>query len=135
MQLVDKVAVQSRKRIPTSELNRFFAEVCQTHPPPNKGPRMVTIHYLTQARISPPTFLLFANHPTAVDKSYNRFIANQLRSRYGFEGTPLRVYVKPKSQGRNRNSGAKKGVVKKGRGAKPTPGPKRGQRNARRKRN
>jgi hypothetical protein len=93
---------------------------------------MVTIHYLTQARVSPPTFLLFANHPTAVDKSYNRFIANQLRSRYGFEGTPLRVYVKPKSQGRNRKSGAKKGVDK--RAPKPAPGPKRGQRNARRKR-
>ncbi len=134
MKLVDKVAAQSRKRIATSELNRFFAEVCQTHPPPNKGARMVTIHYLTQARVSPPTFLLFANHPTAVDKSYNRFIANQLRSRYGFEGTPLRVYVKPKSQGRNRKSGAKKGVLKRGQGARPTPGPKRGQRNAKRKR-
>ncbi|MCP4448251.1 MAG: ribosome biogenesis GTPase Der [Myxococcales bacterium] len=134
MKLADKVAVESRKRIATSELNRFFAEVCQTHPPPNKGARMVTIHYLTQARVSPPTFLLFANHPTAVDKSYNRFIANQLRARYGFEGTPLRVYVKPKSQGRNRKSGAKKGVDKKGRGPKAAPGPKRGQRNQRRKR-
>jgi len=132
MKLVDRVAKETRKRIATSELNRFFAEVCQTHPPPNKGAKMVTIHYLTQARVSPPTFLLFANHPTAVDKSYNRFIANQLRSRYGFEGTPLRVYVKPKSQGRNRKSGAKKGVDK--RAPKPAPGPKRGQRNARRKR-
>lgn len=96
MTLVDAAAGEHRKRIATSELNRFFAEVCETHPPPNKGNKMVTIHYLTQARTRPPTFLLFANHPHAVDKGYNRFIANQLRKRYGFVGTPLRVIVKNK---------------------------------------
>lgn len=110
MRVVESAAGEYRKRIPTSELNRFFAEVCQTHPPPTKGNRMVTIHYLTQPRTSPPTFLLFANHPTAVDKSYNRFIANQLRARYGFLGTPLRVIVKAKSSGQNKGKGkAKKG--------------------------
>ncbi len=96
MTLVEKASGQHRKRIATSELNRFFAEVCETHPPPNKGNKMVTIHYLTQPRTRPPTFLLFANHPSAVDKGYNRFIANQLRKRYGFVGTPLRVIVKNK---------------------------------------
>ncbi len=96
MALIDAVSGEHRKRIATSELNRFFAEVCETHPPPNKGNKMVTIHYLTQARTRPPTFLLFANHPTAVDKNYNRFIANQLRKRYGFVGTPLRVIIKNK---------------------------------------
>jgi GTP-binding protein len=125
MRLVDAAALEHRKRIPTSELNRFFAEVCQTHPPPNKGAKMVTIHYLTQARVSPPTFLLFANHPTAVDKGYNRFIANRLRERYGFRGTPLRVVIKAKS---NRvASGRKKGRRDP---KKPTvKSPKRGQAN------
>lgn len=107
MRLVDEVAVEHRKRISTSELNRFFAEVCKTHPPPNKGARVVTIHYLTQPRVSPPTFLLFANHPSAVDKSYNRFIANQLRERYGFRGSPLRIIIKAK--GNRTTSGRKKG--------------------------
>jgi GTP-binding protein len=126
MRLVDAAALEHRKRIPTSELNRFFAEVCQTHPPPNKGAKMVTIHYLTQARVSPPTFLLFANHPTCVDKGYNRFIANRLRERYGFHGTPLRVVIKAKS---NRlTSGRKKGR-RDPKGAKGQKSPKRGQAN------
>jgi hypothetical protein len=83
----------------------------------------VTIHYLTQPRVSPPTFLLFANHPSSVDKSYNRFIANQLRERYGFRGSPLRIIVKAK--GNRTASGRKKGrrdPRPKKRGA-----PKRGQ--------
>ena len=96
--LVDEVADEHRRRISTSELNRFFAEVCETHPPPNKGSRSVIIHYLTQPRTKPPTFLLFANHPSCIDKSYNRFIANRLRERYGFRGTPLRVLVKAKKK-------------------------------------
>lgn len=107
MRLVDAAAAEHRKRISTSELNRFFAEVCKTHPPPNKGAKAVTIHYLTQPRVSPPTFLLFANHPSAVDRGYNRFIANQLRERYGFRGSPLRVIVKAK--GNRTTSGRKKG--------------------------
>jgi GTP-binding protein len=123
MRLVDEVAVEHRKRISTSELNRFFAEVCKTHPPPNKGAKVVTIHYLTQPRVSPPTFLLFANHPSSVDKSYNRFIANQLRERYGFRGSPLRIIIKAK--GNRTTSGRKKGR----RDPKPRKraAPKRGQ--------
>jgi hypothetical protein len=84
---------------------------------------MVTIHYLTQARVSPPTFLLFANHPTAVDKAYNRFIANRLRERYGFHGSPLRVIIKAK--GNRVESGRKKGR----RDPKAAKSPKRGQAN------
>ncbi len=124
MKLVDAAAIEHRRRISTSELNRFFAEVCQTHPPPNKGSKVVTIHYLTQARVSPPTFLLFANHPKVVDKAYNRFIANRLRERYGFRGSPLRVIIKAK--GNRTTSGRKKGR----RDPKPAQkSPKRGQAN------
>lgn len=118
MRLVDKVAAEHRKRISTSELNRFFADVCQTHPPPTKGNKVITIHYLTQGRVCPPTFLLWANHPQAIDKGYNRFIANQLRACYGFEGTPLKILIKAKSSHKGSARGRRGNVKKKGRGGR-----------------
>jgi GTP-binding protein len=102
MATVDRAAEQHGKRISTAELNRFFAEVCETHPPPLHHGREVRIHYLTQGRVRPPTFLLWANRPMGVAPSYRRFLINQLRARYGFEGTPVRMVVKAKQQRRTR---------------------------------
>ena len=97
LDLVDKAAVEHRRRIPTAQLNRFFAEVLEETPPPLHHGRAVRIHYLTQGAIRPPTFILWANTPDALAPSYRRFVTNRLRERYGFRGTPLRIVVKPKS--------------------------------------
>ncbi len=97
---VDKAAGQHRRRIATSELNRFFAEVCEQYPPTSRGGKLVTVHYLTQGGSEPPTFLLWANRADLVDDAYRRFVVNQLRSRYGFAGTPIRVVVKAKAGSR-----------------------------------
>ena len=97
---VDQAAAQHRRRIPTSELNRFFAEVCERFPPTSRGGKLVTVHYLTQGGIRPPTFLLWANRADLVDEAYRRFVTNQLRQRYGFLGTPLRVVMKAKARER-----------------------------------
>ena len=94
LDLVDQVAREHRKRIKTAELNRFFAEVIEEKPPPLHHGRAVRIHYLTQAGVRPPTFVLWANSPEGLAPSYKRFLANQLRDRYGFRGTPLRIFVK-----------------------------------------
>jgi GTP-binding protein len=107
MRRIDAAAEQHRRRVPTGELNRFFTEVCEHHPPPTQSGRVVRIHYLTQGGIRPPTFLLFANHPHLVPPSYRRFIGNQLRARYGFDGTPLRVVVKAK-RSRTERSGKRR---------------------------
>jgi GTP-binding protein len=107
MDVVDQVAVQYRRRIPTAELNRFFAEVCEGTPPPVHRGKAVRIYYLTQGRVRPPTFLLFASDPAGLSPHYRRFVANQLRKRYGFRGTPLRIVGKAKA-GRNPKKGKKK---------------------------
>jgi GTP-binding protein len=113
--LCDKVAIEHRRRVPTSELNRFFAEVCEVMPPPAKSGRVVRIHYLTQGRASPPTFIVWATHPDYIDDSYRRFLQNQLRKRYGFKGTPVRIVIKAKSEGTNPRPKKAKAIVK-GRG-------------------
>ncbi|MSP17257.1 MAG: ribosome biogenesis GTPase Der [Myxococcales bacterium] len=88
------------KRIQTAELNRFFAEICETHPPPTVRNKSVRIFYITQAVTHPPTFLLFANRPELVHYGYRRYLANQLRQRFGFEGTPLRIITRRKKGSR-----------------------------------
>jgi GTP-binding protein len=94
LDVVDKVAHEHARRVPTAQLNRFFAEVIEEMPPPLHHGRAVRIHYLTQAATRPPTFVLWANTPDGLAPSYKRFLANRLRQRYGFGGTPIRIAVK-----------------------------------------
>jgi GTP-binding protein len=102
MDTVARVAREHRKRVPTGELNRFFAEVVEVTPPPLHHGRAVRVHYITQGGVAPPTILLWANTPGGVSPAYRRFLMNQLRKRYGFKGTPLRVIVKQKSGDRHK---------------------------------
>ncbi len=95
--LVDQVAREHARRIQTAELNRFFAEVCETTPPPVHKGKSVRIHYLTQGGTRPPTFILWANEPTALSPAYRRFVANQLRKRWGFRGAPVRIIVRARA--------------------------------------
>lgn len=78
----------------TGEVNRFFEEVLAHHPPPTSGGRAVRLYYATQARVAPPTFVVSANYPERVHTSYQRYVVNQLRERFGFEGTPIRVHYR-----------------------------------------
>ena len=93
---VDQVAREHARRVKTSELNRFLAEVIEEMPPPIHHGRQVKIHYLTQGATRPPTFILWANTPEGLSPQYKRFLQNRLRERYGFKGTPLRIIVKAK---------------------------------------
>lgn len=94
LDLVDQVSKEHRRRIPTAQLNRFFADVIEEMPPPIHHGRAIRIHYITQAAIRPPTFILWANQLEGLSPSYKRFIANRLRQAYGFRGTPIRIFVK-----------------------------------------
>jgi GTP-binding protein len=94
LDLVDQVSKEHRRRIPTGQLNRFFADVIEEMPPPLHHGHSLSIHYITQAAIKPPTFVLWANKPEGLAPSYKRFIANRLRDTYGFRGTPIRIFVK-----------------------------------------
>lgn len=97
--LVDALeqALESReKRVSTGELNRFFEEVIERHPPPTMKARAVRIFFITQAAVRPPLFIAVTNHPEYVHFSYQRYVQNQIRERFGFEGTPIRVRYRPK---------------------------------------
>ena len=86
------------KRVTTGELNRFFAEAIETHPPPTMSGRSVRLYYITQAETRPPTFIVVSNWPEHIHFSYQRYVQNQIREHFAFDGTPLRVRYRAKSR-------------------------------------
>lgn len=102
---VSKVSEGYYKRIGTGELNRFFAEVLETRPPPTQGGKAPRLYYITQAVSAPPTFVIVSSAPEAVHFSYRRFVVNQLRKKFGFDGVPIRVFYKEKRRGRKKEGG------------------------------
>ena len=86
--LLDKVASERRKRIPTAEMNRFLKQVDfdRASVPASKR---VKIYYMTQATVAPPTFILFTDRKVRLHFSYQRFLENQIRRAFGFLGTPI----------------------------------------------
>jgi GTP-binding protein len=94
--LLGQVIAEHRKRIPTAELNKWLKEIGEKYPPPLAGTRAVKLYYMTQVEVAPPTFVIFTNLPEEVDTSYHRYLLRQLRERFGFLGTPLRLYWRAK---------------------------------------
>ncbi|HEU4410522.1 MAG TPA: ribosome biogenesis GTPase Der [Polyangiaceae bacterium] len=96
MRTVDRVAEGYAKRVPTGELNRFFEQVLQAHPPPTQGGKAPRLYYVTQASTRPPLFVVMTNAPESIHFSYQRYVVNQLRKAFGFEGVPIHVKYKPR---------------------------------------
>jgi ribosome-associated GTPase EngA len=88
--LIDQVAAARRKRIPTPDLNRWLKEDIDLQRGTTPKARPVKIYYMTQAKTSPPTFLIFTNQKTPLHFSYQRFLENQLREKWDFPGAPIR---------------------------------------------
>ncbi len=95
---IHDAVTEHRKRITTAELNRFFEEVLERHPPPTMHHRAVRLYYITQASVAPPTFVIMCNQPNDVHFSYQRYVVNQIRKRFGFQGTPIRVRYRGKKK-------------------------------------
>ncbi len=85
------VGEERRKRVQTSELNAILRGAMARRPPPTAGKQRLKILYVTQARIEPPTFVLFVNDARLVDNAYQRYLENALRRAFGFRGAGLRM--------------------------------------------
>jgi len=86
--MIEKVAAERRKRVTTGEMNRFLKKVdFERASVPAK--QQVRIYYVTQAGVSPPTFVLFTDRKVKLHFAYQRFLENQIRAAFGFVGTPI----------------------------------------------
>lgn len=94
MNTLTRVGEAYRKRVGTGELNRFFEGVLMTKPPPTQGGKAPRLYFITQAETSPPLFVVMASDPEKLHFSYQRYVTNQIRTSFGFEGVPVRVRYK-----------------------------------------
>jgi len=98
LELVDKAFEQTRRRIPTGQLNDTVSEAVMMNDPPSDKGRTLKIYYATQASVQPPTFIIFVNDTEIVHFSYERYLENFLRKTFGFEGTPIRIFFRSKKK-------------------------------------
>jgi GTPase len=98
LQAVDKVMVNYRRRVSTGALNRFVDRFMARHQPPiHKGKRL-QVYYSTQVTSGPPTILFSVNYRESLHFSYERFIHNQLRRQFDFEGVPIRFIFRDRKK-------------------------------------
>ena len=84
------------RRVSTSALNRWLAEVVAAHPPPAVSGRRIRLDYITQPKSRPPSFVLFCSRADAVPDAYRRYLVNSLRESFDLPGTPIRLTLREK---------------------------------------
>jgi GTP-binding protein len=92
-----RVSQERRKRVSTGQMNRFLERVDFQRagvPQANK----MRIFYMTQAAVAPPTFVLFTDRDVKLHFSFERFLENQIRESFGFEGSPIWFKIKPRNK-------------------------------------
>ncbi|KXK22474.1 MAG: GTP-binding protein EngA [Chloroflexi bacterium OLB15] len=91
LETANKVYEGRYTRIPTSRLNQIVRDAMQQHTPPIRGSRRLKILYAAQVATAPPLILFHVNDPKLVHFTYRRFLENQIRREFPFEGTPIRI--------------------------------------------
>ena len=89
---------QASRRVTTGALNDVVGDALISLQPPVMGGRRLKIYYATQQAVLPPTFILFVNHEELMHFSYQRYLENQLRKAFGFDGTPIRFILREKKK-------------------------------------
>lgn len=95
---IKKVNEQHKRRITTGMLNDVINEAVNKQQPPSDKGKRLRIYYGTQASVAPPTFVLFVNDKELFHFSYKRFIENQIRENFGFEGTPINIIIRERNK-------------------------------------
>ena len=97
---VKKLAAERRKRVTTGQMNRFLDKIDFQRAPVPMSKR-IRIFYMTQAAVAPPTFVLFTDRNVRLHFAFERFLENQIRAAFGFEGSPIWFKVKPRNSEKN----------------------------------
>lgn len=93
---IESAVASHRHRLPTAVVNRLIRDAQASRPHPRTGGRAIRVLYAVQARVAPPTILLFTNG--RLDAAYLRFLENRVRELEPFEGSPLRMQVRVKAR-------------------------------------
>ena len=89
LEAIRYVASQLQQRVPTAILNRTLHDAVERRQPVSSHGHRLKFYYATQVRQAPPTFLLFVNRATLFSDAYKKYLANQMRRAFGYEGCPV----------------------------------------------
>ncbi|NLQ38821.1 ribosome biogenesis GTPase Der [Streptococcus mutans] len=92
--VIKQVSQSQNTRIPSSVLNDVVMDAVAINPTPTDKGKRLKIFYATQVSVKPPTFVIFVNEEELMHFSYLRFLENQIRQAFVFEGTPIRLIVR-----------------------------------------
>jgi len=98
METAEKVYENSNYRITTSMLNEILSNAVAVNEPPMQSGKRCKIYYMTQASVTPPTFVVFVNDKNLMHFSYLRYLENSIRNAVDFSGTPIKIILKSKSE-------------------------------------
>ncbi|MCK5148828.1 ribosome biogenesis GTPase Der [bacterium] len=90
------VAKDRHKRLPSPDLNRWLEKLNQRYQPPAIQGKRIRIQFVTQIGVTPPKFAFFANHPHLLKVPYKRFLENQLREAFGYDGVTISFVFRKK---------------------------------------
>jgi GTP-binding protein len=107
LELAVDVWAERRRRIGTGEVNRLIRAAVGRQAPPLVRGRRPKILYATQVTIAPPTFVFFVSGAADLHFSYRRYLENRIREAYGFDGTPIRLYVRERAGEPSRRRGGR----------------------------
>ncbi len=94
MQAIFAIEQKWNNHVSTAKLNRWLGAVTESHPPPAVSGRRVKMRYMTQAKIRPPSFIVFSTRAESVPASYQRYLVNSLRESFNLQGTPIRLWLR-----------------------------------------
>lgn len=89
--LIKRVATNHKQRVQSATLNDVIMDAIALNPTPSDNGKRLRVYYATQVAVAPPTFVVFVNDPKMMHFSYERFLENQIREHFDFEGTPLHL--------------------------------------------
>lgn len=95
--VINYVSEQHALRIATHLLNDVVSDAVSMNPTPTDKGKRLRINYVTQVATKPPTIVCFVNHPELMHFSYARYLENKIRAAFNFEGTPVRIFSRKKS--------------------------------------
>ena len=93
-----EVYENARHRITTAALNKVINTAFEKRPPTPYRGQVIKVYFSTQIQVAPPTFVVFVNHPKSLHFSYLRYLKNEIRNEFAFEGSNIKVIVRKRNE-------------------------------------
>ena len=98
MPTIDAVLENAHRKVSAGDLNDVLQDAYMLNSPAYKKNKKLRIFYATQSGVVPPTFVLFVNDINLMENNYLRYLENNIRKAFNFEGTPIRITMKCKKE-------------------------------------